>query len=352
VPRNFRDQPQTFIRDKFCHAFPLTSYSSGTWMRFNGIIWEAKREDEVMQEVQDLIDSDRKLKLTASSSVLKSITELIRIRVSKADGAFDKEYDLVTFADCTYQISTHKILKHDSHHFLTSAFPFKYDPYARSDVWDMYLHRVFSPECHNFMQEFSGLALTTDTRHEIAVWLYGLPGCGKSTFIEGLQAALGNRAMVLGISDIENSAFGLTNLPGKTLAISTEQPEQLRAGNTLIQLISGERIVVNRKYKDPYEVVPHVKVLWAMNEFPAISKSASGLSRRIKVIEFPELPETERKSSVKEQVKMSGQAIFNWALAGLYRLQERGHFVIPDSIKSASQYRLQAATDSDYKMSV
>lgn len=352
MPRPLRDQPQTFIRDKHRSTFKQTAYSSGSWMRFNGIVWEAHRDDEIMAEVQDIIDADRKLKLTASAAVLKSITELVRLKVSKPDGIFDKEVDLVTFADCTLRISTREQLPHNPAHYLTSAFPFDYDPFARSDVWDMYLKRVFKPDVCDFMQEFSGLALTTDTRHEVALWLCGPPGCGKSTFIEGLQAALGSRAMVLGISDIENSSFGLTNIPGKTLAVSTEQPEQMRSGNTLIQLISGERLVVNRKYKDPYEVIPHVKILWAMNEFPAIPKAASGLSRRIKVVEFGELPESERSIAIKEQVILSGQAIFNWALAGLYRLQERGHFIVPESVKSASQYRLAAIDSADFKIAV
>lgn len=267
--RLLRDQPQTFVRDKFYRAYPKTAYSSGIWLQFNGVVWETKREDEIMQRVQDIIDADRKLKLTASAATLKSVTELIRVKVSKPDGAFDKDFDLVTFADCTLRISTRERLNHSANHFLTSAFPFNYDSFARSDVWEMYLKRVFpKTDVYDFVQEFAGLSLTTDTRHEIAVWFCGPIGCGKSTFIEGLQAALGSRAMVLGISDLDSSNFGLTNLPGKTLAISTEQPEQLKAGHVLIQLISGERIVVNRKYKDPYEVVPHAKVLWAMNEVP------------------------------------------------------------------------------------
>lgn len=321
-------------------------------MRFNGAVWESLREDDIMLEIQDIIDDDHKLKLTASSAVLRSITELLRVKVSKPDGLFDKNIDLVTFSDCTLKISTREQIPHSPTHYLTSMFPFKYDPYARSDVWEMYLNRVFSRECYDFIQEFSGLCLTTDTRHEIALWFCGPPGCGKSTFIEGLQAALGSRAMVLGINDIENSSFGLTNIPGKTLAVSTEQPEQLHSGHTLIQLISGERLVVNRKYRDPYEVVPHVKILWAMNEFPAIPKTATGLSRRIKVVQFGDIPESERSLAIKDQIRLSGQAIFNWALAGLYRLQERGHFVIPATVKSASEYHLSAVGGTDFKVSV
>lgn len=342
-------QPQTFIRDKHRRLFRLTAYSSGTWLRFNGLVWEVKHEDEIMREVQRLIDAEKGLNLTVSSSTLKSITELIRVDVSRPDGAFDSKSDLVTLSDCTLRISTQERLKHSHTHDLTTAFPFTYDPQARSDAWELYLRKVFKPDVYDFVQDFAGLALTTETKYEIALWFCGPIGCGKSTFIEGLHAALGSRAMVLGISDLDNSAFGLTNLPGKTLAISTEQPEQLRAGHTLIQLISGERLVVNRKYKDPYEIVPHVKVLWAMNEFPALPKTATGLSRRIKVVEFGELPESERDKALKEQIKRSGQAIFNWMLVGLRRLQQRGDFIIPESVRTASEYRLRAV-NQDFKV--
>ena len=57
------------------------------------------------------------------------------------------------------------------------------------------------PKAASFLQEFAGYCLTTDTAHEIAVWLHGPPGSGESTFIEGLKGMLGPRAGLLGLAD-------------------------------------------------------------------------------------------------------------------------------------------------------
>ena len=102
-------------------------------------------------------------------------------------------------------------------------------------------------ELVEYLQEYSGLSLTTDNSHELALWLHGLPGCGKSTFIEGFLAAMGDRTIEIGLGDIERSRFAIGDLPGKTLAIATEQPgDFVRSTDLLIKLISGELVTVIR----------------------------------------------------------------------------------------------------------
>jgi putative DNA primase/helicase len=156
------------------------------------------------------------------------------------------------------------------------------------------------------------------------------------------MAMLGHRACVLGLSDIENSQFALTNLPGKTLAISTEQPSHfIKSPHILNAIISGEPVNVNRKYRDQITVIPRCKLLWAMNELPRIDERGSGLFRRIKLVHFPAIPAERRDPAVKETIAQSGMAITNWALAGLDRLQKRGRFEIPASIADATEsYRV------------
>ena len=108
-----------------------------------------------------------------------------------------------------------------------------------------------------FLQEFAGLALTPEMKYEIAIWLVGKMGGGKSTFIEGVRAALSDRVTRLGLSDLARSRFALTNLPGKTLATCTEQPSDFIAQtDTLNAIISGETITVERKFEHPFDVQP------------------------------------------------------------------------------------------------
>lgn len=323
-----RSRPHVFVRDTLLRQHRQTVFSSGQWFRFNGKLWEVIPEYLIKQEAQAIIDNDKKLAITASAQTLNSITDLVRVQCSKPDGLMDGNPNLICLGDCTLEIDTRQRKAHEWKHYLTSAFPFDYDPQARSDVWEMYLDEIIPPDCLSFLQEFAGYALTTDTMLETAVWLYGPSGCGKSTFLDGLRAAFGNRVTTFSIANLD-SRFGLSHLNGKTLAIAAEQPASMRQVQLLNQLISGEGVMVDRKYDHPFEMFCRAKFLWAMNELPDIPKSGIGLTRRVVVIKFSPLEESRRRDSVKRQIQLSGQAIFNWALEGLDRLQARGHFVRP-----------------------
>jgi putative DNA primase/helicase len=149
---------------------------------------------------------------------------------------------------------------------------------------------------------------------------------------------LGHRAGVLGLADLERSRFTLADLPGKTLVVASEQPSSyLASTNTLNAIISGEPLQVERKYRDPVTVIPRAKVCWAMNELPRVADANSGLFRRVKVVAFPELSEDQRDPEVKRLIETEGAGILNWALEGLHRLNERGHFEVPAGVQDATK---------------
>jgi putative DNA primase/helicase len=149
---------------------------------------------------------------------------------------------------------------------------------------------------------------------------------------------LGHRAGILGLADLERSRFTLADLPGKTLVVASEQPSSyLASTNTLNAIISGEPIQVERKYRDPFTVVPRAKVCWAMNELPRVADANSGLFRRVKVVGFPALAEEERDPKIKHAIEQEGAGILNWALRGLWRLKKRGHFEVPAGVEDATK---------------
>jgi putative DNA primase/helicase len=217
-----------------------------------------------------------------------------------------------------------------------SSVPYAYNPTAKAPSWDYFLATTV-PEAAGFLQEFAGYALTVDTSHELAVWLFGPPGAGKSTFIEGLKALLGERAGVLGLADVQRNRFALANLPGRTLLVATEQPssDYIASTHLLNAIISGEEIAVERKFKDPFYITPRGKIYWAMNDLPRVGDANSGLFRRVKVVPFPKL-EKEPERDLKDKIKAEGAGILNWALEGLGRLKDRGVFSVPASVREAT----------------
>lgn len=346
MPKSPKFRPHTHLRDAFLRKYPLTAFSSGQWLRFNCKVWEQVPEYQIKKEAQALIDGSS-LSMSVTSGTVNSVVEMVRTQVSLKDGEFDSNRDLITLTNCTLSIPTRRCLKHTPAHHLTSSFPFDYNSQARSDVWELYLSQVVPSDCLGFLQEFAGYCLTTDTLLETAVWLYGPSGCGKSTFLEGLRAAFGDRVTTFSIANLE-SRFGLAHLAGKTLAISTEQPGTLKDAQVLNQLISGEGVMVDQKYRDPYEMFCRAKFLWAMNELPIIPKGGIGLQRRIVVIRFPPIPESKQDDAIKRQIIRSGQAIFNWALEGLDRLNARGKFDKP----TGSAFVIKLVPDEGFEVEV
>jgi P4 family phage/plasmid primase-like protien len=287
------------------------AHGLGDWRRYEDGTWPVVSETSVKASISEVVEAAKPEGVRPTASILASVTELARIRVYVPDERWDADPDILTCANGVLRISTCELLEHGPEYYATSAVPYAYDPEAIAVMWRSFLKRTM-PGAADFLQEFAGYSLTTDTAHEIAVWLHGPRGSGKSTCITGLQAMLGHRAGVLGLADLERSRFTLANLPGKTLMVAREQPTSFLASTDVLDtIISGEPLQVERKYHDPYTVIPRAKLCWAMNELPRVANANSGIFRRVKVVSFPELPENQRDPEVKRQIETEGAGILN-----------------------------------------
>lgn len=332
---------QSHIRLKSHHLriYPYTAFSLGEWKRYDDGVWKRLPEMQVRQEVQRIAVTYSSSRVT--SALVASVYNLLQQDVFLPEDKFDSDIDLIYFFDKVLRVSTGETEDYDPlKHFATSKLPFHYYPEASSEAWTQAL-TMTEPEYLPFLQEFAGYCLTPSTQHELALWCWGEPGSAKSTFITGLEAMLGSRCCTLGLADIERSHFALAQLPGKTLAISAEQPSRfVKCSHVLNSLISGESLIWERKFVDPVTIRPTVKLVWAMNELPRIDSSGVGLFRRVVPVPWRKVETPD--PAVKEAVKLSGQAIFNWAYEGLKRLNARGRFEIPEGLISEREtYRTQ-----------
>lgn len=291
---------------------------------------------------QEMLQLAKETDIVVSNNLLTSVIGLLQADDPIADEAFDTNPNVIAFDDCTYDLATYTARPHSSADYITSKLPFAYDPTATSAEWDTFLATTVG-DSSDFLQEYAGYCLTSSTRYETAVWLWGPPGGGKSTFIEGIRAMLGPKCCILGLDEIGQSRFALSQLPGKTVAISMEQPSHfIKCYTKLNAIISGEPVTVERKFRDQVTVVPHAKLMWAMNTLPRVDIGGVGLFRRVLPIHFAAIPEHQRDPRVKEVILTQGAAIANWALAGLARLDKRQRFDIPAAlIADRETYRVQ-----------
>ncbi len=324
------------LRDRLLVNHPNLAFGLGEWQRYGAGTFSPVPESEVKGLAADVLEAAKPEGVKPTLSAVNSVAALAQFRAFVRDELWDADPDILVCANGALHISSGDLRPHSKEHYATSAVPYGYDPDADAPRWRFLLNSSVY-EVQDFLQEFAGYALTTGTDLETAVWLYGPPGSGKSSFLLGLETMLGAKAGTLGLADIERTHFALAGIAGKTLLTAAEQPSAfLRSTHIINQLISGEKLRVEQKYRDGYDLIPRAKLAWAMNELPRVGDANSGIFRRVKVVAFPPIAPEDRHPEIKAGLNSGGPGILNWALEGLYRLRQRGHFEVPEAIQTAT----------------
>lgn len=324
------------LTDRWLERYPGMAYSNGDWRKYENGIWKSVDKEVADKQIVDILKGSYEDGVKVTSYILGSVRTLARTEVYVPSDEWDPDFNILVCQNGTLELDTQTFREHRPEDRATRAVPYDFDPDARADVFLEVLHGAV-PDVADYLQEFAGYCLTPDTSHEVAIWLKGPRGSGKSTVIEGFQAMLGEKHDVLGLGEIDASPFALARIPGKTLLTSTEQPAaHLKSTHVIDSLISGESMQINIKNKPIQIVTPVAKIIWAMNEAPRIASTQNGIFRRVNIVVFPELYK-RANPKVKQAVKGEGAGILNWALEGLRRLKERECFDVPASVKRANE---------------
>lgn len=198
----------------------------------------------------------------------------------------------------------------------------------------------------NLVQEYCGYTLLNDVRFQVCQFWVG-NGCnGKSVLlkiIEQLHAKVGSiRLDTL-------SGFGLAPAVDASLLISSEAPRRGIDEQAFKQLVSGDPITIEYKFKDMFMYSPRAKLLVACNTFPSFSDSTNGVWRRIQIIQWGVNLAKAQQIPNLEQLIIDNELkiVVDWCLEGLARLLKRGEFSEPKSIANRKK---SARTNSNTVM--
>lgn len=180
------------------------------------------------------------------------------------------------------------------------------------------------------IDQFSGLLLTPDITQQKMLVLIGKPGCGKSTLLDLWSDVLGDCSTQKALHEISSDSFrfGGSDLVGKSLCWFDEvEVSRSEMGNSLINLITGQNIRVERKgINGIVNVQNQLKCVLTANTLPRSAEM--GIYRRMILIymnySFTDNMTVDRM--IRQKLIAESSGVLNRMLRGLRDLHEQGEF--------------------------
>lgn len=210
--------------------------------------------------------------------------------------------------------------------------PYQPKPLPEESLFHQFLSVSLPDEdVRALVQEYCGYTLLNDVRHQVAQIWVGDGRNGKSVLLKIIQKL---HAKVGSLQLDKLDGFGLTSLVDSSLIVCSEAPKRGINEQVFKQIISGDPISVEYKFKDSFTYSPRGKFLIACNRFPHITDDSNGVWRRLQIIKWDvNLTDEQEIPNIDEMIiRKELQLVVDWCLEGLSRLLVRGDFAEPESV--------------------
>ncbi len=232
----------------------------------------------------------------------------------------------ITLKNCAFDTVAFKAVDFSAKHLNTKCVDYNYDPNAECPHFMNFIKDI---TCNNsqladLLQEIAGYVFTNHNKAEKAFIVIGPARNGKSTFASALRNLVG--AVNVSATPLKTlgSTFGMEDLVGKRLNITTESDVGEAVSVTEWKaLTSGDPVCVNRKGKKQITTTLNVKMISFMNHLPQFGESGAAIQRRLILIPFTAtIPEDKVDPNLDKTLAGELSGIFNWAMEGLKRLAD------------------------------
>lgn len=332
-------------------------YWRGDWWQWNRTSWrllddELDVKEPLWHRLEDVtyLDKEGDQKAWAPTTAkVHNLMEPLAIR-SRIPGALDAPAWLddtgdqpagtvIGMKNGLLDLDTKQLSPHTPLFFNTWALDFDYNPNATCPVWDKFLTDVFAhdPAAALLLQEYVGYLISGRTDMHKALLIVGPRRGGKGTISRTVQQLVGLTNSVSPSLSSLGSEFGLASLIGKPLAVVEDaRADDDRRNNAtverLLNIIGEDAVSINRKNRDYWDGTLPTRFMLFSNETPRFLDSSGAITSRFISVRLKASFETNPDTELGAKLRRELPGIFNWALAGLQRLDEQERFTIPETM--------------------
>lgn len=314
--------------------------------------WEKISEIELMNIVMGWATGENNTVFLGQYTASKryQVIDNLRYLIFKKLEMFNKT-GFLNFDQGEFDPLTGTLHPHMMSNYSTMRMPYEWDDMSevggsnKCDLWIKTLNEIFEADTDpegakdkiGILQEFFGYCLTKDTRKEKALLLLGQSRSGKSTILETLGAMLGKHNCAYVTMDFISNPQYTPLLMNKLVNIDTDVNTKADNFESKFKTItSGETLTCNQKFVETFDFVPYCKLAMGANSFPRITDHSMAIYNRLILLPCERVFELhERNIGLKDHLKKELFGVLMWAVEGLHRLNNRGHFEEKDYMKEA-----------------
>ena len=314
-------------------------YCAGSFLKYQDGVYKYLDENEVKKIIKDILKN--RYTLNRGREVMESMKADTFLLVDDLNNT-----GYLNLQDGLFDLETFELGSHTPEVYSTIQLDVSHDTKASCRVWRKTVNEIFlgSQEKIEVLQEFFGLCFTKESKYEKALICIGDGANGKSVVLHVLQKLLGEENYsAVPLERFDNSHY-LADLFGRLANISVETNARSSVyDSTFKQIVSGDPIQADAKYKKPIKFRPFCKLVFALNNMPRVDDKTDAFFRRLIILRFSRaFKEEDQNKNLKHELEEELDGIFQWSLIGLRRLRDRGHFRIPEDLRiEVDEYRKQ-----------
>jgi phage/plasmid-associated DNA primase len=143
-------------------------------------------------------------------------------------------------------------------------------------------------------------------------------------------------------------------ISGKSLAVAWELPPVIGTNSeqVLKSLVSRDTVQIEKKHKDPINIIPRATVYIAANAPPKFTDHTYGLERKIEAFAFNQrIDDSEKVVGYDKEITGDPAELavaLDWMLDGITRLVSRGGFTEQTASQKALTETIKIESDSVY----
>lgn len=337
------------------------------WLFFNGTHWETEGAEQrarraitnTLQKRRELFAAKEEMKsanhsMSWSNNVNGTLSQLAKCsQVYTPPGCFDNYPDLLNTKNGVVNLRKGELIERRPDHLFTYCLPVPFCPDAE-DIggWVAFLDSIgLSAEMIDYLRLAAGYSLTGHTNEEIMFYLYGQRRSGKGTFVETINAVLGDLSTGVDMNTFtskrygDTSNFDLAPLKNKRVITASETSQQGGLNPAVIKKITGgDEIYCSFKRRDHFSYRPQFKV-WLTSNFPVnVDVDDDAAWGRLRVIHFSQSYYGREDKGLKARLRTpaSLEFILAWAVSGAadwYALGTRGLAIPSEVEETTSEHR-------------